>query len=338
MGGEKIESEKSIQRKRAWSMTTYEIMRRIGALLPKRKRSSKKAGKTIKRGQLIFIWTILTIPILNWLIFWLYVNADSIMLAFKNIDYANGGVEYWTLDNFKEVALLFKEGNFLHYGWNTFKYWILSVIMGVPWSIILAYTFHKKLRGMKVYRVMMYLPSIICTVALAGIFSSFISGNGVLGEILTDVFQWERIPAWFAEDEYATNMLLFYSFFFSVAGNYVLYSGAMANVDKEITEAAYMDGVGMMEEILYIDIPLMWPTISMTIVTSIAGILGASGAILVFTPYMESTYTFSYWIFDQVRRYQAYYIPSALGLCFTLVVFPLTLLVRKLVDKMYTTE
>ena len=99
-----------------------------------------------------------------------------------------------------------------------------------------------------------------------------------------------------------------------------------------------MDGVTMWQELIYIDIPLMWPTISMTIITSFGGLFGASGPILLFTAGMESTWTFGYWIFDQVRVYQSYYMPAALGLCFTLIGYPLALLVRRLIENLFSTE
>lgn len=335
---EKVENEKRLRRKRCISMNLYEIRRKIGKLLPFGKLFSKFGNMKLRQKQLVFVWTMLAIPIVHFLVFWVYVNFDSILLAFRNIDFNNGGKEYWTLDNFKEVYRLFKEGNMLHYGMNTLKFWLIGTVWGIPHSILLTYAFHKKLLGRKVYRVLLYLPSIICAVALAGIFQSVISGNGLFGSMLLKYFGWERVPSWFGENEYAFGMLMVYNVFFGFAGNYILYSGAMSNVDQEITEAAYVDGVSMWQELIYIDIPLMWPTISITIITSFAGLFGASGPILLFAPYMESTYTFGYWIFDQVRQYQAYYVPAALGLCFTLIAFPIALLIKKVTDNMYTTE
>ena len=57
-----------------------------------------------------------------------------------------------------------------------------------------------------------------------------------------------------------------------------------------------LDGVNMWQELWNIYIPLMWPTISMTIVTSFAGIFGATGCILLLTPNVSETFTFGYWI------------------------------------------
>ncbi|MBQ9392674.1 MAG: sugar ABC transporter permease [Oscillospiraceae bacterium] len=324
-------------RKRELGLSLYEGRRRISQALFGRIKPGRQLKAQTKRN--IFVWAMLALPLLNLLVFWLYVNIDSILMAFRNVDYANGGVEYWTLDNFKTIYKMFTEQNqgadMLLYGANTLKYWLLGTVWSIPHSILLTYVFHKKLRGTKFFRVVLYLPSIICSVVLAGIFEAFISGKGVFGKLLMDVFHVARVPAWFQEAEYATPMLLFYSFFFGFAGSYILFSGAMARIPKEVMEAAALDGVTMWQELWHIIIPLMWPTLSMTIVTSFAGIFGASGSILLFTPYMESTFTFGYWIFDQVRRYNAYYLPSALGLIFTLIAYPLCLLLRKLVTSIY---
>lgn len=300
----------------------------------------KNKVKSIHTRQKWFIWTMLSVSILHFIVFWIYVNFDAIMLAFKNMDYASGN-EYWTLSNFDKVFELFRGGDenvgnvFFHYLQNTMKYWVLGTVWCIPHSILLTYVFHKKIKMGAIYRVILYIPSIISSVVIAGIFYSFIQSNGVFGQLLLKVFNVDRVPNWFMEDEYATKALLFYNFFFGFAGHYVIYSGAMAKVSNDILEAAMIDGVNMWNELWKIDIPLMWPTISMTIITSFAGIFGASGNIFLFTPYLESTYTLGYYIFDQVRRFQSYYIPAALGLCMTAIGFPLCLCVKRIVSSIY---
>lgn len=336
--GEKVESLKSIQRRRQISLTLYEVGRRLRRMLPVSRKDSDNRLNRRKRKETIFVWSMLAVPILHFLVFWVYVNFDSILLAFRNIDHASGGYEYWTLGNFKELQTLFTQGHMGLYGLNTLKFWLLGSVWGIPHSILLTYVFHKKLRGAKIYRTLLYLPSIICGVALAGIFSAFINSNGAVGYVMQNVFNVARVPNWFQEEEFAINMLLFWNFFMGFAGSYILFSGAMANIDKELTEAAYMDGVTMWQEIWYLDIPLMWPTLSMTIITNFAGLFGASGPILLFTSSMESTFTFGYWIFDQVRVYQSYYIPATLGLCFTIIAFPVAMLIKRGTEKIFTQE
>ena len=336
MGKEKIENPKSIRRKRARAMAFYELKRRMRALLPIPEQRIRKV--TFHQRQKLFAWKMLIIPLLNFLVFYVYVNLDALTMAFRNRDYSVGGTEYWTLSNFGKILELFTDGNMLLFGRNTMMFWMLATVWAIPHSILLTYAFQKKMAGRKIFRVLLYIPSIICSVALAGIFQSFISSNGAVGYLMINVFGASRVPSWFGEAEFAIGALLFYNFFFGFAGQYILYSGAMANVDTEITEAAYMDGVTMWQELMYIDIPLMWPTLSMTIVGSFAGLFGASGPILIFTSNLEKTWTFGYWIFDQVRRFQSYYLPATLGLCFTVIAFPIAMWVKNTTDKMFTTE
>lgn len=324
-------------RKIRFEMWSYEIRRIVHQTLFGRMK--QKRFLRAKTKEVLFVWGMLLLPLIDFAIFYVYKNASAITLAFRNIDHSAGGVEYWTLNNFVEVWDMFTKEDAamdLAYAFgNTLKYFALGILWSFPHSILLTYVFYKKLRGTKFFRVVLYLPSIINSVVLAGVYESFISTNGAVGYILKELFKWERVPSWFREVEYATPSLLFYSFLFGFAGSYILFSGAIAQVSDEIAEAAYMDGVSMWQEIWYIDIPIMWPTISMTLVTTVAGVFGASGPILLFTHNVKETWTLAYWMYDQVRTYQSYYLPSALGLVFTLITFPVVMLIRKLLDNVY---
>ena len=296
----------------------------------------------ITKNQLIFVWGVLALPLLSFIVFYWYVNINSILLAFRNIDYAKGGIEYWTLDNFKEVFHLFKGevrgSDFKLYGLNTLKFWLLSALWDIPFCVLMTYAFFKNMLGHKFFRVILYIPAIISAVALTGIFSSIIDTNGAFGYMLENVFHVSRVPSWFQEAEYVLPALMFYSWFFSMAGSYVVYSGAIASIPREIFEAAHMDGVTMWQEIRYICVPLMWPTISVTVLNTFIGIFNASGPNLLLAPEMKEAWSLGYWIFDQVNTYNSYYVPSALGLCFTIIMFPIAILIKRIVNNMFTVE
>lgn len=49
---------------------------------------------------MIFIWGSLAIPILHFLVFWLYVNFDSLLLAFRTVE---DGRQVFSLQNFRDV-------------------------------------------------------------------------------------------------------------------------------------------------------------------------------------------------------------------------------------------
>lgn len=302
----------------------------------------KKKMSRIRKQQLTFIWGMLALPILGLLVFYVYVNFNSFCMAFKNIDYSQGGIEYWTLQNFVTIFDLFKkgtqDGSLLLYARNTVIYWLPGVVWSLPFSVLLTYAFHKKMWGYKFFRIILYIPVIITPLALAGIFANIIDVTGAFGYILQNVLHVERVPSWFQEAEFVIPALMFYSWFFNMSGSYVVFSGAISNIDREIFEAAHMDGVCMWQELWYVCIPLMWPTISVTILGLVVGFFSASAPILLLAPDMKESWSLSYWIFNQVKYQGSYYVPSALGLCFTLVAFPISLIVKNKLNSMFTTE
>ena len=54
----------------------------------------KKLKSPQRKGQTIFLVVMLLVPIVHWFVFWLYVNFNSILLAFQT------KIGDWTLNNF----------------------------------------------------------------------------------------------------------------------------------------------------------------------------------------------------------------------------------------------
>lgn len=137
---------------------------------------------------------------------------------------------------------------------------------------------------------------------------------------------------WLTDDNLAMKTILFYVFWTGFGGNIVLLTGAIHRISPDILEYAKIDGVGMTKELFQIIIPLIWPTLSTMIVLAVAGLFTNSGPILLFTEGQYKTMTLGYFIFDQVQGGQ-YYYPSAIGLIFTAIGFPLVLIVKYLLGK-----
>ena len=57
-----------------------------------------------QKKDLIFVWSMLAVFIVYWLVFYLYVNFDSILLAFQKV---GGG---WTMDNITVALRALGEG------------------------------------------------------------------------------------------------------------------------------------------------------------------------------------------------------------------------------------
>ena len=112
----------------------------------------------------------------------------------------------------------------------------------------------------------------------------------------------------------------------------------MNSIDIEILEAGNIDGCTWFQEFLFLIIPMIWPTMSTSLILGFAGILGASGPVLAFTQGYGNTETLSYILYCYATgmggKTQNIYYASALGMCMTVVTIPLVIVLRRILNKM----
>lgn len=291
--------------------------------------SSKKLKRTC------FIIGMLAIPIANFLVFWVGVNFSSIMLAFKEL---NGGREVWTMHNFRilyDEFFVYPQSDMKIFFKNTMIFFALGAFVITPASLLLSFFLYKRIAGYKFYRVMFFFPSILSAVVISSLYKYFLGASGPAVAIYKMIHKVDYAPAFLSDTEYALKSLIIYSLWTGIAGNFILYCGAMNRVPISVVESARLDGSNCRTELIHIIIPMIWPTLSTTLIFTVVGMFSASGNVLLLTHGVTSTYTLAYWIFDQVRSFQAYYVPSALGLVFTLIGFPIVLITRWLLNKIY---
>lgn len=293
--------------------------------------------KKSRKRELIFITLMLAVPVLNWLVFWLYVNSSTIFLAFQDARTGaftfNNFVTFW--DNLTmpggEIGIALK---------NTIIYFLTSLFVIMPLSLFISYFLYKKIFMYKFFRVIFYLPAIISGVALVAVYSNFINPNGPLSYVFKLFGQ--KIPpeGLLARPETATWTIVGYCIWTGFSGYILLFSGGMARIPTEVLESAKLDGCGLLEELIQVILPMMWPTVSTQIILLFTGIFSASGPILLFTNGNAETTTISFWIFEQVYgdRLSSYNIVSATGLVFTVLGVPIILLIRWLMEKINVVE
>ena len=283
-----------------------------------------------RKGELIFISVILIIPVLNFLIFWVLVNFNSILYAFQNI--APEGDVIWTMKNFELLVKDLSVNKTLLLALrNTLIFFALNVLLVLPVSYVMCYFIYKKIACYKFFRFVFYLPSIISAAILVVLFKQIISPKGPIGMLFHNVNGY-YFP-FLTDPRYALKTIIFYTVFTGFGSNIVLLSGAMSQIDQSIMEAGRVDGVGMFRELFNLVIPLTWPTLSTLIMFAFVGIFGSSGPMLLFTKGEYNTKTISYWIYEQVYYSGSYYYPSAVGLVCTLIGLPIALGIRKLNSK-----
>lgn len=289
---------------------------------------------TLKRKtkKYIFVAGMLVVPVASFIIFWGVVNVNSILLAFKRLEISTG-LEYYTVQNFQSIPALFSKYGALRIAiQNTLLTWVFLMFL-LPWSFFLTYFIYKKICLSGLWRIMLFVPSLMPAVAMTSIFMYIIYPAAPVGMLFKKILG--SAPPFLSDTKYARWTVIIYMFWANFGGSFVLISGAMARIPKEMLESANIDGAGLRIEMLKIVLPLCWPTLSMIVLLNTTGIFTASGPILLLTGGKYDSQTVSFWIFDQIMNYRNYYIASAAGLIFTVVLFPIVLLTRWGLGKVY---
>ena len=280
----------------------------------------------------IFVAGMLLIPVVHFIIFYGIVNFNSILMAFQRLDPATGKY-FFTTANFQRLVLAWQYGNLKDALISTFLTFGLMIFF-LPWGFFLTYFLYKRIPLGGFWRTMLFVPTVLPAIAMTTIFVHMIYPLGPIGSIWT-LFG-KQAPFFVIGEKYARWTVLVYIFWTNFGGQFILFMGAMSRIPKELIESARIDGAGMWKEMLKIVLPLCWPTFSMLLLLNIAGMFVASGPILLFRGLDSSAITISFKIFDETRA-GGHMLgeAAALGVVCTVILFPVVLLLRRLLGKVY---
>ena len=290
---------------------------------------TKKKPIQWKRG--LFIVGMIIVPILHFLIFYLYVNLDSILMAFQKLE---GGELKPSFGNFTLFFEQMKdpESEIVESLKNTLVFFGTNLLLILPATLFIAYFIYKKIFGYKFFRVIFFIPSILSAVVLTIVYEDFVGIQGPIAKWIQTAQGLEKTPELLGVPRYALKTILGYTIWTGFGTNLILLGGAMNRIPEETIDAGKIDGVGMLRELFQIILPMVWPTLTTVIVFAFVGIFTSSGPILLFTEGKHDTYTISYWIFAQVYGGASSQYASAVGLAFTIIALPIVFGVKILME------
>ena len=133
--------------------------------------------------------------------------------------------------------------------------------------------------------------------------------------------------------------VLFYNVWVCFGAQILIYTGAMGQISPEILEAGKVDGVNSTREFFSIVIPMILPTVATFMIANVATIFTNQANLLAFfgTDLAPEHMTIGYYLYDLIadEKYKGamYGYASAVGIICTFVAFPLTMLVKKLLNR-----
>ena len=301
-----------------------------------------------KLSRNVFIIAMIIIPVIHFIVFYLYININSILMAFK---YPVRGEEVWSLRNFKWFFSEFYEGaldpskansnNIVYALINTLKTFAIIFCM-FPIGFLTSYFIYKKVPCWKVYRILFFLPMIIPAFVFTYAYQTMLMPASPIVTFLKNINNWDYIPSIFSEVEHANKAVLFFVAWQLIPGNLLLWSGSLTRIPDSVIESANLDGVNWIREAIHIVIPLIWPTFATQFLFLFIGLFGSSGPVLLLTNGDYGTQTLSNWLYQQVlnaggnEKAVAFNRVSAVGILMTAVTLPLCLIIRKIQSKFFS--
>lgn len=282
---------------------------------------------------------MVALPLLQFFVFYICVNINSILLSFKSItkQLASDGSLYYAEEfvgfaTFKEVfAKLFSEE--MSQVWkNTLVAYFSSLLLGTTCSLLFSYYIFKKFFGAGLFKILLFLPSVVSGLVLIVMYRYFVV------DVLSTVFP--NLPDLLdASNSNAFYTLLVFSLWTGFGTSIMMYVGGMNNISESILEYAQLDGVNAIQEFFYIVLPMIFPTLTTFIVVGLAGVFTNQMRLFDFYGNTAELYlqTMGYHLYANVQRAGSdmtkfpYF--SAMGLTFTCITVPITLLVRWAMQK-----
>lgn len=279
---------------------------------------SKKSN--FNRYQSRAAYILIAPTLLLFLIFMVIPIVMSIYLSFTQYDIINQ-MEWVGFENFRRLI----DDSIL---WLTFKNVGVLTLFYVPLMIIislfLAILVTQPYRGVKIFRLAFYMPTVTSAVAASTVWLWILNAEyGLVNQMLSHIGI--SGPAWLAGPNTAMASVIAVTLWLGVGGNMIIYMAGLKGIPSQLYEAAKIDGASSFKTLIHITFPMLRPTTLLVSTMTIIGALQIFDQAYVLTQGgpANSTKTIVYHIyttgFDQLRM--GYASAQALVLTVTILIF-----------------
>lgn len=294
------------------------------ALRGKAKNKGMSFGKQMKLyGNLFWFY----IPAVILVIIFNYIPMAGIIMAFKENPNLLGSenaiqgildADWVWFDNFKKI---FTNPEIIQALRNTLIISVQKIVILFPIPIVMAICINE-MKGRiikKSLQGVMYIPHFLSWITVSGIFITLLNyDTGLINNIIS-FFGFERFP--FVTSNASFRAVLVVSAAWAFLGwNTIVYVSAITALDRDLIEAAKIDGASKWQQICHVTLPGIMPTIAVMFILRIGGIMdaGFDQVLAMYTPYIKETGdilgTYTYRLVRESGMLPQYALSTAVGL------------------------
>lgn len=232
---------------------------------------NKKKGLSITGKQKIAGWTYLMPATILICIMSFYPIIQAVFTSFKTGPSAN---MKWCDPAGYNYTRMFQDAIFKTSVKNTFLYLLIEVPVMLVLAMLLAQLLNNKdLKFKGLFRTCVFLPCATSLVSYSLIFKSMFATNGLINTILVKLGILETNYNFLGNPGSAKAIIIIALIWRWTGYNMVFFLAGLQNIEYSVYEAAKIDGANAWQTFWRITVPLLKPTIVMTVIMSINGTL-----------------------------------------------------------------
>lgn len=226
---------------------------------------------TDKTQRRLLLTSFLAIPTLLLIVFVIYPTVKLIYLSFTDWDGISNNMRFIGLKNY---FLVFERKDI----WNSLKnnnlYFLIHLVF-IPIEMYLAVLLDRYIKKSEFFKTVIFMPYIINGVAIAYMFSFlYNSEDGILNAVLA-LFNISKVR-WLSDPALVNYSLVAVSLWRYTSIHIVLFLAGLQSINKDMLEAALIDGASVFQQFIKIIVP------NMKSILSIILFLNVRGALMVF--------------------------------------------------------
>jgi raffinose/stachyose/melibiose transport system permease protein len=210
---------------------------------------------------------------------------------------------------------------------------LLSLAVQIPFALLLALTLNRDFPGRAVLRLLFFAPYVIAEVIAGIVFQLMLTPEGLVDQAMEAVGLGAFVQLWLADPS-----IVLYTLFVIISWKYfgfhmIIMLAGLQDIPREVEEAAVVDGASRRQVIRHITLPLLGPTLRVSVFLSIIGALQLFDLVWATTkggPVNASNTMATYMIDWGIRRNQLGY-GSATAMVLFVLAFVVALLYQRYV-------
>jgi raffinose/stachyose/melibiose transport system permease protein len=150
---------------------------------------------------------------------------------------------------------------------------VLSLVLQIPFALGVALMLNRRFPGRAVFRLIFFAPYVISEVIAGVVWRLLLQPDGMVDGALTAVGMGALYHPWLADPDtvlWALFVIISWKYF---GFHMILMLAGLQGIPRELDEAAAIDGASRRQALRYVTLPLLGPTIRVSVFLSIIGAL-----------------------------------------------------------------